>query len=200
MAVVGGVAAILTGLIGSWAFAAIVGWAAASLTYTAWVWIAVGRMDAKATANHATREDPSWRVTDLLLVLASLASLGAVAFILTYSRSAAGAGKGVSAGLAVLSVALSWALVHTLFTLRYASLYYQGTPGGINFNQDPEKDPPRYSDFAYVSFTLGMTFQVSDTNLGTHAIRATALRQGLLSYLFGSIVLATVINLIAGLN
>ena len=33
--------------------------------------------------------------------------------------------------------------------------------GGINFNED---DPPNYSDFAYLALTIGMTFQVSDTD------------------------------------
>jgi uncharacterized membrane protein len=96
----------------------------------------------------------------------------------------------------VLSVVLSWTLLHTLFTLRYARLYYEGADGGIEFNQT---EPPSYGDFAYLAFTLGMTFQVSDTNLKTHLIRMTALRHGLLSYLFGSVILATMINLVAGL-
>ena len=71
-----------------------------------------------------------------------------------------------------------------------------GQGGGIDFNED---DPPAYADFAYLAFTLGMTFQVSDTDLQTKPIRATALRHGLLSYLFGAIILATTINLVAGL-
>jgi uncharacterized membrane protein len=66
----------------------------------------------------------------------------------------------------------------------------------VDFNQD---DPPRYADFAYLAFTIGMTFQVSDTDLKTTEIRATALRHALLSYLFGSVILAATINLIAGL-
>jgi len=84
-----------------------------------------------------------------------------------------------------------------LFTLRYALLYYRGRDGGVDFNQD---DPPRYTDFAYLAFTVGMTFQVSDTDLKTHTIRATALRHALLSYLFGSVILATTINLVAGIS
>jgi uncharacterized membrane protein len=81
--------------------------------------------------------------------------------------------------------------------LRYAELYYAGTRGGVDFNQD---EPPRYLDFAYLSFTIGMTFQVSDTNLQAPSIRATALRQALVSYLFGAVILASMINLIAGLG
>jgi uncharacterized membrane protein len=88
-------------------------------------------------------------------------------------------------------------LLHTLFTLRYARLYYGGTAGGIEFNAD---EKPRYTDFAYVSFTLGMTYQVSDTNITTHSIRSAVLGHALLSFLFGSFILATTINLIAGLG
>src|SRR5215210_5268718 len=100
-------------------------------------------------------------------------------------------------GLGIVSVVLAWGMVHTVFTLRYARLYYGRPKGGIEFNQD---EPPRYSDFAYLAFTVGMTFQVSDTNLKTEQIRATVLRQGLLSYMFGTVIIATTINLIAGLT
>ena len=75
--------------------------------------------------------------------------------------------------------------------------YYVGPDGGVNFNQDA---PPRYLDFAYLAFTIGMTFQVSDTDLQTGSIRATALRRALLSYLFGAVILATTINLFSGLG
>jgi uncharacterized membrane protein len=92
---------------------------------------------------------------------------------------------------------LAWAAIHTVFTTRYARLYYRGTSGGIDFN---EKEAPRYSDFAYLAFTIGMTYQVSDTDLKTKEIRATALRQALLSYLFGVVIIAAMINLIAGLG
>jgi uncharacterized membrane protein len=94
-------------------------------------------------------------------------------------------------------VALAWATVHTLFTTRYAKLYYTGRDGGIEFN---EPGPPRYTDFAYVAFTIGMTYQVSDTTLQTSQMRRTALRHALLSYVFGVGIIATTINLVAGLG
>ncbi len=106
--------------------------------------------------------------------------------------------KALDAALSACSVALAWGAVHTVFLTRYAGLYYppSASGGGIDFNED---DPPKYTDFAYLAFTLGMTFQVSDTDLKTKPIRATALRHGLLSYLFGAIIVATTINLVAGL-
>jgi uncharacterized membrane protein len=80
--------------------------------------------------------------------------------------------------------------------LRYAVLYYGGEVGGIDFNQTT---PPRYSDFAYLAFTVGMTFQISDTSLTSHDIRTACLRHALLSYLFGSLILAAMVNLVASL-
>ena len=80
--------------------------------------------------------------------------------------------------------------------LRYARLYFDGTPGGVDFG---DTDAPRYTDFAYLAFTLGMTYQVSDTTLQTSPFRVLALRQALLSYLFGAVILAATINLVAGL-
>ena len=87
-------------------------------------------------------------------------------------------------------------MVQTVFTLRYARLYYGGFAGGIDFNED---DPPDYRDFSYLAVTIGMTYQVSDTNLGAKAIRRTATRHALLSYLFGTVVVAVMINVVASL-
>ncbi|MEO9014205.1 MAG: DUF1345 domain-containing protein [Terrimesophilobacter sp.] len=180
----------------SWIVAPVIGWAVAALVYSSWVWLVIGRMGAESTASHATLEDPSRAAADFLILGASLASLAAVAIILIAAHETSSP-RGLLAALAVASVALSWILVHTLFTLRYARLYYRDVVGGINFNQD---DPPCYLDFAYLAFTLGMTFQVSDTNIENNVIRRAVLRHSLLSYVFGSGILATVINLVAGLS
>ncbi|MGO4691738.1 DUF1345 domain-containing protein [Glaciibacter sp. 2TAF33] len=197
MLIVGLLVAAATGVLVGWEVAPITGWAAACVLYIARVWFTVGRMDAASTASHATREDPNRGISDLLVLLASVASLGAIVFLLIQAHASSNSQKVELAVLAVLSVALSWSLIHTLFTLRYASLYYGGPDGGVNFNQT---EPPQYTDFAYLAFTLGMTFQVSDTNLQTHVVRATALRHALLSYVFGTVILATLINLLAGLG
>jgi uncharacterized membrane protein len=197
MMTVGAIAGVATGLAGLWGYAPVVGWTAAALTFSAWIWTVITRMSAGQTAAHATWEDPSRATTELLILGANLASLAAVGFVLIRANSLQGAARGLLAGLALASVAASWLLVHTLYTLRYARLYYSGPNGGVNFNQEA---PPRYTDFAYLAFTLGMTYQVSDTDLQTHAVRATALRHGLLSYLYGSVILATMINLVAGLS
>lgn len=196
MAAAGVIAAVVVGLLDLWQFAVIAGWAVASAVYVAWVWVVVGRMDAKRTAEHATREDPTRGVADVLVLFAGTASLFAVVVLVIQGHQAHGATKVIIPILAMVSVALSWFLVHTVFTLRYARLYYADDAGGVNFNQD---EPPQYTDFAYLAFTLGATFQVSDTNIESHGIRVTVLRHALLSYLFGSVILAATINLVAGL-
>lgn len=194
MLLVGVVVAVVVGVLGKWVFAPVAGWAAAAAVFDLWVWLSITHMNATQTATHATREDPSRGATETLVLWATVISLGAVGLVLGEASSAKGAAAALLGGGAIVSVALSWVLIHTLFTLRYALLYYDGTDGGIDFNQN---DAPRYTDFA---FTIGMTFQVSDTDLKTHRIRATALRQMLLSYLFGAVILATTINLVAGLS
>jgi len=178
-------------------YAALVGWGVAALTFEIWAWLSLGRFDGHDTQSHATREDPSRTASDLLILGANLGSLGAVASVVIDSSSATGADKAWLGALALASVAVSWVLVQTLFTLRYARLYYGDQPGGVDFN-GPE--PPAYADFAYLAFTMGMTYQVSDTNLQTREFRRTVLRHGLLSYVFGSVILATTINLVVGLS
>jgi uncharacterized membrane protein len=186
----GGVATVLL----SWPYGLLIGWTVAAAVFVVWLWITIWPMGSSATAAHAVREDPGRAVSDLLVLAAAVASLVAVGVLLAAGSS--GGGKEAQAGLSVLGVALAWACVHTVFTTRYARLYYLGSPGGIDFN---EEMPPRYTDFAYLAFTIGMTFQVSDTPLKSKAVRATALRHALLSYLFGAVIIATMINLVAGL-
>jgi uncharacterized membrane protein len=196
LAVVLGVAVALTvGNIVGWRFA-LVGWVVTAGVYVAWTRLLIGGMDADQTRQYVNREDPTRWVADVVVVSASIASLGGVGYVV-----AAGSHSGVravgAAVLGILVVAASWFAVHTLFTVHYARLYYSDEPGGINFH-DPE--PPRFRDFAYLAFTVGMTYQVSDTEIGLTSIRATVLRHAMLSYLLGAVVLAVTINLIAGLG
>jgi uncharacterized membrane protein len=176
----------------------LLGWDVAALSYAIGVWVAVWPLDAAATKRLAEREDPTRAAADFLLLTAAVASLAAVGVVLVSASHVHGTAQDVRVALGLASVVASWLLVHTVYTLRYAWLYYYAdVDGGVSFNQEA---PPRYSDFAYLSFTLGMTFQVSDTDLQNEAFRRTALGQSLLSYLFGAGILATTINLVAGLS
>ena len=195
-AVVGACAGLAVSVPATWQLGTLAGWDAAAVVYLAWTWTTIWRRDAPATARLAVREDPGRATADAVVLVASVASLLAVALVITAGSTRDLEARDARAALAVASVVLSWTVVHTVYTSRYARLYYTGPNGGINFNQ---QTPPRYSDFAYLAFTIGMTFQVSDTDLQTAEIRATALRHALLSYLLGAVILATTINLVSGL-
>ncbi len=164
-------------------------------SFLAWVWWTIRGSDSERTARLAKTEDPSRTLADLVLVSASVASLLGVGFALIKASSAVGTTRALITAVAVLTVALSWLSVHAVFTLRYADLYYRGD-GGIDFHDD---GAPDFGDFAYMAFTIGMTFQVSDTDVVSRPIRRTALRHALLSYLFGIAVIATTINAVASL-
>jgi uncharacterized membrane protein len=173
----------------------LVGWATTAAVMVAWILRVTLPKDGPATAALAMREDDSRAAADLLLICAAVGSLAAVALGLVEGAQVHGGGQAALTVLAVLSIVLSWALIQTVFTLRYARLFY-AEGGGIDFNED---DEPDFRDFAYLAVTLGMTYQVSDTDLTSKAVRRTALRHALLSYLFGTVIIAVAINVVAGL-
>jgi uncharacterized membrane protein len=180
----------------------MIGWDLAAITFVTWTWLSLWHQDAARTRVIATRDDPSRAVMDVILLGAALASLAAVGFALVGASQEKGAAELVRIVLGLASVALSWAVVHTVFCLKYASLHYSDGGSGIRFPTQDDKagEAPDYVDFAYVAFTIGMTYQVSDTELTTRPLRRTALQHALISFLFGTVILATAINLVAGLS
>jgi uncharacterized membrane protein len=176
--------------------AALIGWDVAAVTFLLGVWLTIGRLDPEATQRRATRLDPSRELADAIVVTAGIAILAAVALVLVRAGDAHGGTKAYLLTIGLVSVVFSWLAVHTVFTLIYARLYYGDEVGGIEFN---EEDGPDYVDFAYLAFTIGMTFQVSDTNLTAKVVRRAALRHALVSYLFGAVIIALVINIVASL-
>lgn len=195
--VVGIIAAILCSVTGATRFMPLACWDVTVLVYGCWVWFSVWPMDGRATKSHALSENPGRAVADIVLLLASIASIGGVVILMIDASSASGIAKAADISVGLASIILSWASVHTIYMLKYARLYYGDTEGGISYN---ERDLPRYTDFAYLAFTLGMTFQVSDTNLSTKEIRTTALKHALLAYMFGTVIIATTINTLASLT
>jgi uncharacterized membrane protein len=177
--------------------AVLAGWDVAALVFLVWTWRAVWGLGQRDSARHAEREDPTTGLADSVLIIASIVSLGAVAAVIVTGKDGTGGTMVATLALAVSSVVVSWATVHTVYALKYARLYYAGQDGGIDFHGD---HPPTYKDFAYLAFTVGMTFQVSDTEVNARVIRATVLRHALLAYLFGAVILAATINLLAGLS
>jgi uncharacterized membrane protein len=143
----------------------------------------------------AVMEDNSRVAADAILIGASIASLVGVGLALVKAGNEQNPAHTLITAFAFLSVVVSWSSIHTVFTLRYARLYYQAG-GGIDWHSG---DLPDFGDFAYIALTLGMTFQVSDTDINSKPIRKAALRHAVLSYLFGVVILATTINVVASL-
>ncbi len=195
-ALVGIVGGVVVSFFTFWQAATLIGWDLYSLLLMLWIWWAVWGLNAEECERRANREDPSLRLSEVMVLSAGVALLVAVGQALIRASSATGDTKAYLITLGLLSVALSWSLAHTVYTLRYARSYYSRPVGGIDFNED---EPPTYLDFAYLALTIGMTFQVSDTNLTTKRIRRIALSHALLSYLFGAVILALVINVVSSL-
>jgi uncharacterized membrane protein len=193
-ALMGLIVLVIVGISLSWSLAPLMAWDMGALVLTSWVWISVWGLNGKLTSQHAVREDPSRAVADIAVLFGSVASLAAVGVLLAGSKTS---NQVWYAALGVASVVLSWVVVHTIFALRYAELYYHGSRGGVDF---AGTDTPTYAEFAYLAFTLGMTFQVSDTGFKTTEFRKVALRHSLISYMFGTVIVASTINLIAGLS
>jgi uncharacterized membrane protein len=181
-----------------WQMSLLISWLVAAISFVAWVWLSVRHFDGRDTQAHATREDNNRVMTNLVLVTVSVVSLLGVGLDLVKASRAGGAGKFALTIVAVGTVAASWTVVHTVFMLRYAHEYYGDPVGGIDFKSGADYTPD-YKDFAYVAFTVGMTFQVSDTDIQSRAIRRTVLRHALLAFLFGAVILAVTVNVIAGL-
>jgi uncharacterized membrane protein len=194
-AVVGVIVGVAVAPFAQWTISLLSGWCALALLYSGSVWMKILPADATRTMQLATTEDDSRAATDLILVSASLASLVGVAFVLVQAGRTDGTTKAMIIAVASLAVVLAWGTVHTVFTLRYAHRWWSAR-GGVDFK---ERQDPSYVDFAYLAFTIGMTFQVSDTDLQTKTVRRVALRHALISFPLGTVIIATSVNLVAGL-
>ncbi|MES2807981.1 MAG: DUF1345 domain-containing protein [Bacteroidota bacterium] len=186
----------------SWPEASLITWIAFALTIIVMDWIIIFKAHPKEIRKIAKLQDSSRTLIFLFVIIASVISLSAILFLL---KAAKGQADEVVIGhvlLAMASVIVSWWLVHTLFTMRYAHLFYtadegQTTPvGGLEFPGDKEPD---YLDFVYFSFVVGMTFQVSDVEISSRHIRRLALIHGLVSFIFNTAIVALSINVVASM-
>jgi uncharacterized membrane protein len=187
--------AAVAGAGASWSIQALAAWDAAAVAYLALLWPVIATKDAAATATSAQNEEGSRRASEALLLGAGVASLIAVGFTLAAAGRQDHAARVALTVLAVASVALAWACVHTVYTLRYARVYFTQPVGGLGFGADE----PQYLDFAYVALTIGMCYQVSDTDISKRSMRRAAIHHALLSYLFGAVILAIAVSTVASL-
>ena len=162
--------------------------------------IRIRGFSADAMKRMADQQDAGkWMVLFLTLIAAS-ASLIAIAAEVPPIAHAGGMEKILRIGLIASTIVLSWAFIHTIFALHYAHDYYSRPRGGKH--QDlvfPGGEAPNYMDFVYFSFTIGMTFQVSDVQITDRTFRSLALMHGIISFFYSTVIVALTINLFAGL-
>ncbi|MFF0473394.1 DUF1345 domain-containing protein [Streptomyces sp. NPDC004284] len=172
----------------------LAGIAAAETLFVVTGWLVLWPMDAATTHRNVRREEFRPVVEELVVVATSLCGLVGIVVLLLVGKTDL---SHAAAAAALCGVFMAWAALHLMYATRYAYLYYALKPGGgIDFNS---RTPPKYSDFLYFSFNLGMTYQVSDTSVSSPTVRSVVLRHCLLSYVFGASILATTINLVSGI-
>jgi uncharacterized membrane protein len=174
---------------------ALIGLAVAGVIFVVFGWRELWPLTWWETRHFAASQDPSRSADEAIVVGIAFASLGGIAAFLITGRSSS---DPWAAAVAVVAVAMAWASLHLMYAGRYAKIYYQpdrAQDRPIDFNSD---DPPSYRDFLYFSYNLGMTYQVSDTAVRSADIRKVVLFHCLLSYVFGTAILATTINLVLG--
>ena len=185
---------LATRLVGSWdvfAFSVVV-----------LAWLILATQDPYEVRRNARFQDASGTFLFILIISAATASIFAVIILLGSAKSLSTAGLTAHIILSFGAIVLSWALVHTLFSLRYAHYYYidahkykrDEIEGGLIF---PKDDEPDYLDFAYFSFVIGMTSQVSDVQISSKKMRRLATVHGILSFIFNTAILAMFVNIVA---
>ncbi|GAA3614741.1 DUF1345 domain-containing protein [Microlunatus ginsengisoli] len=187
------VVSVLAGLITNAPLALLGGLATMALVFDLSGVAALWPMSSEVT--RASVSDESFRpiVAELTVVAVACGGVAGIVVLLVLGRDTT---RTAAAAVGLVGVFMLWGMLHLMYAVRYADLYYSDSVGGIDFNNDV---PPAYRDFFYFSYNLGMTYQVSDTSVSDPAIRSVVLRHCLLSYLFGTVILASTINLIAGI-
>lgn len=191
---------------GSRGNAFLYGWICFAATSLFFSWVTILLQHPKKTAKIAQEQDASWLVVFLIVVGAAFISLFAVILLLNSQPPNSKIGLSLHIVLSLVAITLSWLLIHSVFTIRYAHLFYGklqkeeegefGYAGGLQF---PGNEQPDFLDFAYFSFVLAMTFQTADVNITKRHIRRLALAHGLLSFVYNTTIIALIINIISGL-
>ena len=146
----------------------------------------------------SSKQDESRVMIFVVILISTLASLLTVILLIT-SKSEVNTAKVWELPIAIIGMISSWILVHTIFTLRYAHIYYSNSQKGEGLDFPGDNDPD-YLDFAYYAFVIGMTFQVSDVSIKTKRLRNLTLLHSLISFSFNTVIVALTINVIAGLG
>ena len=166
-------------------------------------WILFFTTTSSELCNIVEKQDDGLKVIFVIVLVAIGLSLFGTLLLLN-SKGESSFNKIFHTIVSLSPVLLSWLLLHTTFAIRYAHLYHDhnhlntgSNVGGIDF---PTKEPPDYIDFAYFSFVIGMTFQVSDVEISSRVIRRFVLMHSLISFAYNTFIVALTINFIAGLK
>lgn len=186
------------------AIAAIAGWNAVAVVILVLDWVTILVTPHRKIRQLAQQQDLSRLLVFIFVVVAACAALFAVGFLIKAHKDQSGGHFAIHLLLTLCTVISSWALLHTVYSLRYAHTYYgdsdqpgvQQHAGGLIF---PGDRPPNYFDFAYFSFVVGMTCQVSDVQITSRRMRRLTLVHSVLSFGFNTIILALLINTVSGL-
>jgi uncharacterized membrane protein len=176
----------------SWGTRTLVGWDLGAGLYLLLAFAMMARSDVHRIRRRAASQDEGQATILALTVAAALASLAAI-----FAELGAGAARSpFEVALAVVTIALSWAFIHTMFALHYAHEFYDETDGGGMAFPGPDAEPD-YWDFVYFSFVIGMTSQVSDVGITSKAVRRTVAAHGVVAFVFNAALLALTVNLAA---
>lgn len=179
----------------------LISWDSFAMTMSGLMWWLFFTTDAEEQKEIVQRQDDDIAVIfSLVLVSVCISFIGAL--LLTFNNNNGALDKNLRTVATIAAIGLSWVLLHTIFTVRYAHLYHDDSivktedkTGGIDF---PNPEAPDYIDFAYFSFVIGMTFQVSDVTISSKTIRRYALLHSLISFVFNTIIVALTVNILAG--
>ena len=166
-------------------------WVSFMLTVLTLIWITLVATHPRDIPKLTHLQDSSRLLILVFVIVAVAASLFAVIDLINDKT------QQQYTYVAIVAIVGSWSLVHSVFTIRYAHLYYGNDmkqtkrPGGLDFPSEPEPD---YLDFAYFSFVIGMTSQVSDVSISSKSMRRTALLHGILSFGFNAIIVALTVG------
>jgi uncharacterized membrane protein len=171
----------------------LVAWDVFAAIYLVLVYVMILRSEHHRIRRDAILQDDGRFVILMVAALGAFASIAAIVFELGAPHRGA-----LQLAHATLTIALSWAAVHTIFALHYAHDYYRGTkPGGLQFPSGDTRDQADYWDFVYFSFVIGMTAQVSDVGITDKTIRRTATAHGIISFIYNTALLALMVNIAA---
>ena len=166
-----------------------------------WVIMAAGATPGRMEANARKQEEGEWTLF-WLVVAGSTASFAAIIGEFSTMKGVAAAARDQKIALVVVTLGVSWLLMHAVFALRYAHEFYQRSgdapdlDGGLDF---PNEKQPDYWDFLYFAAVLGMTFQVSDVQITSRKLRRLATVHGMLGFVFNTVIVALTVNLASGL-